>query len=58
MVIVLVYVEGILQKHRALDHEVGTVLTDTTVHNNSVDLHGVRLLVLRRATSLALLTLE
>jgi hypothetical protein len=54
-VIVLVKVYCILKLHRTLNHKVGTVLTDASVHDYSVDLHRVRLLI---RGSLVLLALE
>jgi hypothetical protein len=56
VVIILVKVNGVLKLHRTLDHKIGTVPTDAAVHNNSVDLHSVRLLGV--AVALALLALE
>jgi hypothetical protein len=54
-VIFLVKVDSILKLYCALDYEVGTVLTDAAVYNNSVDLHNIGVL---GYSGLALLTLK
>jgi hypothetical protein len=45
----------ILKLYRTLNHKVGTVLTDASVHDYSVDLYRIRLLI---RGSLVLLTLK
>jgi hypothetical protein len=55
IMIFLVKVDSILELHCALDHEVGTVLTDAAVYNNSEDLHIIGVL---GHGGLALLTLK
>jgi hypothetical protein len=54
-VIFLVKVDSILKLYYALDHKVGTVLTDAAVYNNSVDLYNIGVL---SHSGLALLTLK
>jgi hypothetical protein len=50
-------VQGVLELHRALDHEVDAVLPDAAVHNDSVDLLSERVLRLR-VINIALLAFE
>jgi hypothetical protein len=54
-VIVLIEVYSILEAHCTLDHEVGAVPPDASVHNNPVDLYnlGVGVIVCEALTLLA-----